>query len=110
MKYTILLIGLMLSCTAQAKICLLKFIPPTEREDGTPLDPSEISHYLVLDRNLAEVYPSPLTGANTGAVGWFTFGDCPTLEDLRMITVDTDGRQSLLSALIYPPLPPECVQ
>jgi hypothetical protein len=83
---------------------------PTERSDGTPLDPSEISHYLWY-----------ITGAKTGLVAPIAvqlvggaFSESfdvdaadPDTYDIYYTTVDTEGRESIpSSSLVLEILPP----
>ena len=81
---------------------------PTEREDNTPLMPSEISHVIVMDNDVQigihnyEV-PQPFI---------YEFG--AGLHTVNLLTVDTDGLQSAKSInLVFgnfaPPKPPSGV-
>jgi len=66
------------------------FTPPTEREDATLLPITDIQHYQVY-LNSTESITIPNTDTR------FELVLSPGLYDVNMTTVDTDGRESILS-------------
>ena len=92
MKYILLL--LLISFQAYAEVVDISFEPPTAREDGTLLSPSEIAGYGVFNDGVAISPTSLVFGVNTVAV------DLPYgRHNLTMTTVDTNGRESLYSVV-----------
>ena len=65
----------------------LTFTPPVDREDGTPLDPSEIKEYISYIDGVE--HPTRIPGSASSA-------EYPTLDYacIKLRTVDTDGRVS----------------
>ena len=81
--------------TAFADTGEFTFVPPTEREDSSPLLPSEISGYTVDLNGIPVDTINPLPSTATGFTLDLPIGD----NVIRILTVDTDGRQSLWATL-----------
>jgi len=98
MKYAlvflIVLSGL-ITPLAFADIGNVTYTPPTQREDNTPLLPSEIAGYKVYDQSGAEVLalPGDATSFTVPANG----------QTLFVTTLDTDGRESVFSQPVVIP-------
>jgi len=88
----LLLLALLIPLTAYADTGVFTYTAPTEREDNTPLSAEEIGGYNVfVNGELNDI--SPLLPTDTG----FTL-DLPSGEYIvTMTTLDTDGRESILS-------------
>ena len=98
MKYLILLL---LSFNAFADTAVFTFTPPDSREDSTPLLPSEIGGYNVFLNGTPVDIINPLLPAATG----FTL-DLPSgVHTVTVTTVDTDGRESLMSVPVEANVP-----
>ncbi len=84
----------------------LDWIPPTERENGVALSPSEIGGYNIYNRQGTKINQGLVQGAT------YTVDRIDSDQILDVRTVDTDGRESLPSVLVTipklltPPKPP----
>ena len=98
MKYLLLL--LLFSGSVFADTATFTFIPPTEREDNSPLLPAEIGGYNVFVNGVINE-TSPLLPTATG----FTL-DLPSgAHTVTVTTMDTDGRESLFSTPVAADVP-----
>lgn len=76
---------------SQSGDVMVSWEPPTERADGTPLDPDEIDHYLLHGFNgIVYEIPGDRTSATVKTLG-------PGNYTIRMQAVDTNGVQSAFS-------------
>ena len=89
MKYLVLLL---LSFNVFADTAVVTFTPPTEREDSSPLLPAEIGGYNVFVNGVMNE-TSPLLPAATGFTLYLPSGE----QTVTVTTVDTDGRESVMS-------------
>ena len=90
MKYLILLL---LSFNAFADTAVFTFTPPDSREDDSPLLPAEIGGYNVFVNGVINE-TSPLLPTATG----FTLNLPSGVHTVEVTTLDTDGRESVMSA------------
>ena len=90
MKYLILLL---LSFNTFADTATFTFVPPTAREDSSPLLPADIGGYNVFVNGVKSV-TSPLLPTATG----FTLDLQSGVHTVEVTTLDTDGRESVPSA------------
>lgn len=83
-----LLIALLFPLIAFADTATITYDAPTEREDNSPLLPSEISGFKVYDSTgtLVKQLPSDARG--------FTQATSSVIQSLFITTIDTDGRES----------------
>ena len=96
MKYLLLL----LSFSAVADTATFTFTPPTEREDNTALQASEIGGYNVFV-NGVKSDTSPLLPAATG----FTLSLPSGAHTVEVTTLDTDSRESTMSTPVNAVVP-----
>lgn len=101
MYYKLLLLLIPVSVLAES----VSFIPPTEREDGTPLAPAEIKEYRIYVNGIhvrtirPDENPATLKGLISGE------------NTVQMMTIDTNDKRSVLSntyriTWTAPPKPP----
>ena len=86
-----LLFLLLLSFSVFADTADITYVAPTEREDNTPLLPSEIAGFNVYDSTgtLVKALPSDARG--------FTQTTTSVIQSLFITTLDIDGRESVYS-------------
>jgi hypothetical protein len=87
---TFIMIG-MFSASAYADTASITYVAPTEREDNTPLAPSEIAGFKVYDSDGALV--KQLASDARG----FDQTTTSVIQSLFITTIDTDGRESVYS-------------
>lgn len=93
MKTILAVILLTLSTTVAADVKNHTFEPPIEREDGTALTLEEIAHFNVyVNGEPVKTVPNNVTSFSVE----LTHGT----HEVKMTTVDTDGRESLFSNVI----------
>ena len=101
MKYLLLTLLWLSPFMALADTATFTFTPPTEREDNTPLPTSDIGGYNVFLNNVPVDAINPLLPAATG----FTL-DLPSgVHTVTVTTMDTDGRESLMSVPVEANVP-----
>ena len=106
LSFAIILTGLALAVVSTVKAATITFEAPTEREDNTPLTPSEIAGFNVYT-STGEMVKQLAGDART-----FDFPASSVTQSLYLTTVDTDGRESVYSQaavipkLIADPKPP----
>ena len=95
MTITAIVTGIILglSFNAFADTATFSFTPPTERTDNSPLLPAEIGGYNVFLNNAPVDTINPLLPTATG----FTLDLQSGVHTVTVTTVDTDGRESLMS-------------
>jgi len=78
----------------------LTWVAPTQREDGTPLNPSEIAGYRIYYGTAPGDYQTQITVNDPYATSFTIGGLAPATYYFVMTTIDTDGRESLYSSEI----------
>ena len=117
MKMVIFLL-LLYSCDASAYTLMLKWYPPTEREDNAPLPIDEISHFSMYEVDCANPVidrEAPKYAKIYHKQGILYWTSEKRVDCIVMFATDTDGKESFPSAVFKAveynaPRPVECRQ